>query len=451
MSPGLTMTMFGLFYFQDGSVRAENTSVIRDAYRNKKITVNCREDLESEQGWIEVIWPTQRRQQEAKPIAAKLLFVGEVYQELAQKRDAFSRGEDIWSVTVSQKKSRKTGNQAKEVETLRNQATTSGSQAATSMCDQLKSYLHSKRTAKQSTPLRSSTPAPDWSDDSDETSCDLFGPFKMRKVVLTSEEEGDDCIPQEEPEHQKEPEGQQQPVKVLVELEEETLKALKELPGLVAAIKTALEKLPSACTSSTLSQSDCQQTPGSDTSGDDLGEDNCFYGTLLPTLETLISKTLDLKSGLQILGDLPEAVVKAIKTRFAEVLECESAVLAAVTLPRFKLRWLRTQERKDNAKMFLCNSAVQVSKRLFNRIDGRRLSLFTQELATMIFGKETLAKSTLTGKGKKGEAKDQLDPEKVEAIIDMVREKFPNTMVSEIRALLRRKCNNEGYTKVAPQ
>ncbi|CAL8253720.1 unnamed protein product [Boreogadus saida] len=34
---------------------------------------------------------------------------------------------------------------------------------------------------------------------------------------------------------------------------------------------------------------------------------------------------------------------------------------------------------------------------------------------------------------------------------DTVREKFPNTMVSEIRALLRRKCNNEGYTKVAPQ
>ena len=76
ISPGQTMTMFGLFYFQDGSVRADNTSVIRDAYRNKKITVNCREDLESEQGWIEVIWPTQRRQQEAKPIAAKLLFVG---------------------------------------------------------------------------------------------------------------------------------------------------------------------------------------------------------------------------------------------------------------------------------------------------------------------------------------------------------------------------------------
>ena len=44
---------------------------------------------------------------------------------------------------------------------------------------------------------------------------------------------------------------------------------------------------------------------------------------------------------------------QAIKTRFAEVLESETAVLAAVTLPKFKLRWLQTQERKDNAKASL--------------------------------------------------------------------------------------------------
>ena len=53
---------------------------------------------------------------------------------------------------------------------------------------------------------------------------------------------------------------------------------------------------------------------------------------------------------------------QAIKTGFAEVLECESAVLAAVTLPRFKLRWLRTQERKDNAKASLlaeCRKSAQ--------------------------------------------------------------------------------------------
>ncbi|CAL8249406.1 unnamed protein product [Boreogadus saida] len=45
----------------------------------------------------------------------------------------------------------------------------------------------------------------------------------------------------------------------------------------------------------------------------------------------------------------------------------------------------------------------------------------------------------------KGELKEQLEPEKICAIIDAVRERFPNTEVAEIRALLRRKCNNESY------
>uniref|UniRef100_A0A3Q3GFB7 HAT C-terminal dimerisation domain-containing protein n=1 Tax=Labrus bergylta TaxID=56723 RepID=A0A3Q3GFB7_9LABR len=86
------------------------------------------------------------------------------------------------------------------------------------------------------------------------------------------------------------------------------------------------------------------------------GEDHCYHGTLLPTLETLIFKTLQLKSGLHILIDLPEA----IKTRFAEVLESEDAVLAAVTLPKFKLRWLRTQDRKDKAKASLLEECRKI-------------------------------------------------------------------------------------------
>ncbi|KAJ8355071.1 hypothetical protein AAFF_G00101550, partial [Aldrovandia affinis] len=83
--------------------------------------------------------------------------------------------------------------------------------------------------------------------------------------------------------------------------------------------------------------------------------------------------------------------------------------------------------------MFLVNSTVQVRKRLFQRISNKRMTLFTQDLATLVFGRDTLAKSTLTGKGKKGDTKDQLDPVKVLAIIDTVRDKFPNAEVSEIR------------------
>ena len=43
-------------------------------------------------------------------------------------------------------------------------------------------------------------------------------------------------------------------------------------------------------------------------------------------------------------------VFQAIKTRFARVLEDNDALLAAATLPKFKLRWLRDQERKDLVK-----------------------------------------------------------------------------------------------------
>lgn len=53
---------------------------------------------------------------------------------------------------------------------------------------------------------------------------------------------------------------------------------------------------------------------------------------------------------------------QAIKTRFSEVLESETAILAAVTLPRFKLRWLRTQERKDNAKASLLEECRKIAQ-----------------------------------------------------------------------------------------
>ncbi|KAJ8365065.1 hypothetical protein SKAU_G00138960 [Synaphobranchus kaupii] len=66
------------------------------------------------------------------------------------------------------------------------------------------------------------------------------------------------------------------------------------------------------------------------------------------------------------------------------------------------------------------------------------------DLATLVFGKDTLSRSTLTGKGKNSEVKEQLDAETVGTIIDHNGERhIPWPEVSEIRNLLLCKCNNE--------
>ncbi|KAI9528086.1 hypothetical protein NQZ68_024842, partial [Dissostichus eleginoides] len=177
----------------------------------------------------------------------------------------------------------------------------------TAMGEQLKRSLQAERTSKPSEEIRK------WS---------------QNNIFVTSEEEEDEeedtgILPQ------KEPACQQHPQKVWVELDQDTLEALKEMPRLVATMKAALDKISGSSSSGSCSSSGDSQQTGRNTGSNDL--------------------------------------------------------------------------------MFLGNSSVQVSTRLFQRLGNRRMSLFTQELATLIFGNETLAKFTLTGKGKSAET---LDPEK---------------------------------------
>ncbi|KAL4001427.1 interleukin 8 [Sarotherodon galilaeus] len=77
------------------------------------------------------------------------------------------------------------------------------------------------------------------------------------------------------------------------------------------------------------------------------GEENCYFGILLPTLEILISRTLALQDELKLTASLPDIIVKAIKVRFSSMMDNKEALLAAVTLPKFKLRWIREEEKKD--------------------------------------------------------------------------------------------------------
>ncbi|GLD68608.1 uncharacterized protein AKAME5_001992100 [Lates japonicus] len=62
------------------------------------------------------------------------------------------------------------------------------------------------------------------------------------------------------------------------------------------------------------------------------------------------------------------------------------------------------------------------------------------ELAVLVFTKEGLAQSTITGKSGRGTPpKTQLDVVKVQAITDAVRLEFPQTSVSDVRTAIRRK------------
>lgn len=69
----------------------------------------------------------------------------------------------------------------------------------------------------------------------------------------------------------------------------------------------------------------------------------------------------------------------------------------------------------------LAGSTVSVSKRAFMRLNRSRMTIFAQELAVLVFTKEGLAQSTLTGKSRSGGApKTQLDVTKVQAITGTV-------------------------------
>ncbi|CAB4067316.1 unnamed protein product [Lepeophtheirus salmonis] len=95
------------------------------------------------------------------------------------------------------------------------------------------------------------------------------------------------------------------------------------------------------------------------------GEDTCFYGTLLPILEILMAKTLAVKNGLsKMKGELPDIIVKAIKSRFAAILDSKNELLATVSLPMFKLRWVSEKPRKDYIKFLLIKECSSLSEKL---------------------------------------------------------------------------------------
>ena len=83
-------------------------------------------------------------------------------------------------------------------------------------------------------------------------------------------------------------------------------------------------------------------------------EDDCYYGTLLPTLETILKKVKAIKPELSSMTlGLADCIETSIRRRFDGIFDSKSAIIAAITVPKFKLRWVETQQKKDSLKQML--------------------------------------------------------------------------------------------------
>lgn len=84
------------------------------------------------------------------------------------------------------------------------------------------------------------------------------------------------------------------------------------------------------------------------------GKENCFYGTLLPTLVTILKKTNAIKTQLTApTTGLALSLEDAINRRFEKVLDSKDAIISAITLPKFKLKWVESQAKKDHYTQML--------------------------------------------------------------------------------------------------
>ena len=83
-------------------------------------------------------------------------------------------------------------------------------------------------------------------------------------------------------------------------------------------------------------------------------EENCFYGTLPPTLVTILKKTKAIKTQLTAMATgLTLSLEDAINRCFEKVLDLKDAIISAITPPKFKLKWVESHAKKDHYTQML--------------------------------------------------------------------------------------------------
>lgn len=88
-------------------------------------------------------------------------------------------------------------------------------------------------------------------------------------------------------------------------------------------------------------------------------ENKCYIGFLLPTLASLEFKLSALKPSVKLTVPLIDAILEALKTRFAGYNERSELIIASMTLPQFKLRWLG-EPKKADARSLLYQYATSI-------------------------------------------------------------------------------------------
>ncbi|XP_038150337.1 uncharacterized protein LOC119789498 isoform X2 [Cyprinodon tularosa] len=92
---------------------------------------------------------------------------------------------------------------------------------------------------------------------------------------------------------------------------------------------------------------------------------------------------------------------------------------------------------------------VKVPSQKLKSVRTTSSALYIGDLAVLVYGRETLANSSLTGRQsgahKNVESKPQLDNTKLDAILAYAQAKFPDTAMQDVRRIIRKKCNNLSY------
>jgi len=83
-------------------------------------------------------------------------------------------------------------------------------------------------------------------------------------------------------------------------------------------------------------------------------ETKCFIGYLLPTLTSLETKLRQLRPKLKVAGPFVDAILGGVAKRFEGYWDRQELVLASITLPQFRLRWL-----DDGKKASACSAVYE--------------------------------------------------------------------------------------------